>query len=92
MLMNAWVRDLPTDKVAAWLEKNGERVMQRYHTSDPYFALWMFYVDKSVMAKVMLSLNDLEDWDYISAYEEDSTPREAATSMLEDLGYWGWYE
>ena len=36
--------------------------------------------------------DDLEDWDYWMAYDAGMSPREAATDMLEDLGYDGWGE
>lgn len=85
--MSTWVDTLPTDKVAEWLEKNGKVMMTRHHTSDPKFALWLHYLDRATMRRVMVSYQDLEDWDFWSAYDSGMSPAEAAEEMLEDAGW-----
>jgi len=37
--------------------------------------------------KVLVSYDDLEDWDYWSAYEGGQSPKEAALDMLTDAGW-----
>ena len=85
--MSTWVQTLPQDKVAEWIEKNGERAMTQHHTEDPEFAVWLHYLDRAVMRRVMVSYQDLEDWDYWSAYDAGMSPGEAAEEMLEDAGW-----
>ena len=84
---NPWIRSLPADKVEAWIEKNGQRACEEHWTEDPYFALWLHYVDRAVRRTVLISYRDLEDWDYWSAYDGGMSPKEAAYVMLEDAGY-----
>ena len=90
MTTNQWVRNLPADKVAKWVEYKGEAAMARHHTSNPHFALWLHYLDRRVGAITGMTYRDLEDYDYWSMYEGDYTPAEAAEQMLEDYGYSGW--
>lgn len=84
---NPWVLALPADKVEAWIEKNGERACADHWTEDPYFALWLHYLDRTVRRTVLISYRDLEDWDYWSAYDAGMSPVDAAYDMLEDAGY-----
>lgn len=90
--MNAWIESLPADKVRRWIDANGERAMDRHDTGDVYFALWLHYVDRAVMRRVMIGYRDLEDWDYWSAYDGDMTPVQAAEAALEYNGYDVWGE
>ena len=85
--MNTWIESLPADKVEAWIAKNGERACADHMTDDPHFALWLHYVDRAVMRRVMIGYRDLEDWDYWSAYDAGMSPVDAAIEMLEDAGY-----
>lgn len=85
--MNAWIDNLPGPKLQAVIEKDGDALMRRHHVTDPHFALWLHMVDRAVMRRVHLGYQDLEDWDYASAYEGDMAPRDAAIAMLEDNGY-----
>lgn len=90
--MNSWIARLPADKVAEWLAKNGDKAMARYYTTDPVFALWMYYVDRAVQRRIVVGCMDLEDWRYRDAYDDDMSPKEAAIELLEDLGYADAYE
>ena len=89
---NEWIAKIDSDKLSEWIEKNGERAKKRHHTDDVYFAVWMHHLNLVVQRRVMMSYDDLEDWDYRMAYDAGMSPREAATDMLEDLGYTGWGE
>ena len=75
-------------KVAKWIEVNGERATDEHMTTDPYFALWLHYVDRAVRSRIHLSYRDLEDWDYWSAYDAGSSPKDAALDMLESSDYY----
>lgn len=86
---NEWVATLDTDKLSAWIERNGESAKKRHHTEDVYFAVWMYHLNIIVRNRTSMSYDDLEDWDYWMAYDSNMSPREAATDMLEDLGYAG---
>ena len=85
--MSTWVDTLPADRVDEWIKKNGEAMKERHHTDDPRFALWLHYLDRAVMRRVMVSYQDFEDWDTWSAYEAGMSPGEAAEQMLEDAGW-----
>ena len=85
--MNTWVDTLPADKVAAWIKKNGEAMKERHHTDDPEFALWLHYLDRAVMRLVMVSYQDLEDWNFADAYEAGMSPVDAAEQLLVDAGW-----
>jgi len=86
---NPWVLALPAEKVEEWIEKNGERAMDEHMTTDPYFALWLHYVDRATRRRAWVSYRDLEDWDYWSAYDAGMSPVDAAIDMLDANGYEG---
>lgn len=85
--MNRWIETLAEDKLKAWIAKNGGGAMQAHMTEDPYFALWLEYLDRATARAIGLSYQDLEDWDYWAAYDADMTPSEAARQMLGDNGW-----
>lgn len=85
--MNAWIQGLPQDKVERYIATHGESLKERYHTDDVYFALWIHHLNREVQRRVGLHHDDLEDWDFMGAYESDCNPRVAAEDMLDDLGY-----
>lgn len=85
---NSWVRDKAESLPADWLEKNRHHfrtLMDEWGSNDLAFTLWMFQLNRHVMAMTGLSARDLQDWDYSTAYESDMTPGEAAFQMLEDV-------
>lgn len=86
-MSNPWIDGLPGPRLAQVIEEHGERLKERHHTDDVYFALWMEVLNRAVQRRVMLSYDDLEDWDYWSSYDAGQSPREAAITMLEDAGY-----
>ena len=88
--VNTWVQNKLEKLGPEWLETNAENLellRKRHHTEDTHFALWMTRLNARVQRRVMMSYDDLEDWDYWSAYAGDVHPAEAADDMLADLGY-----
>jgi hypothetical protein len=85
--MNAWIENLPGPRLAQVIEEQGDRLMERYHTDDPHFAVWLHALNRVVQRRVLVSFDDLEDWDYWSAYDADYSPKDAALEMLEDAGW-----
>lgn len=85
--MGTWVDDLPQDKVENWIDTYGNQAMEIHHTNDARFALWLHTMDSQVQRMTMMSYQDMEDWDYISAYEGGMPPGGAAVEMLADLGW-----
>jgi hypothetical protein len=73
------------------IAEHGEYLKERYRTDDVYFAVWLHAVNRAVERRVAVSFDILEDWDYISAYESDMSPRDTAIQMLQDNG-WGFDE
>ncbi len=51
------------------------------------FTAWMREVNFIIENKTGLSYNDLPDWDYVSAFEDEISPKDAASEALEDAGY-----
>lgn len=84
---NTWVADLIEKKGQEWADKIAPELMDRHRTENAGFALWMTRLNSRVMARVGVSYDDLEDWDYWSAYEGDMNPVDAANDMLEDAGF-----
>ena len=87
-MSNPWIESLPGPRLAAVVERDGERLKERHHTDDVYFAVWLHALNRAVQRRVLISYDDLEDWDYWSAYEGGMSPRDAAIEMLDDAG-WG---
>lgn len=90
--MNAWIKSLPADKVAAWISTNGDNACAVHMTEDPHFALWLHYLDRACRRRVLMSYRDLEDWDYWAAYDGGMSPVEACVDMLDANGYSDAYE
>lgn len=88
MMINPWFDTLHGPLVKKVIEEKGEALKERHHTDDVHFAIWLQALDQAVRRRVLVSYDDLEDWDYASAYEGGVTPVEAALEMLEDNG-WG---
>lgn len=86
-MANPWIDSLPGPKLAAVVEKDGERLKERYHTDDVHFALWLHMLNRHVQRRVLISFDDLEDWDYWSAYDSGMSPKDAALEMLADAGW-----
>lgn len=84
---NTWVADLIEKKGQEWVDKIAPKLLERHNTGDVGFALWMTRLNSRVNARVGVSYDDLEDWDYWSAYEGDTDPVEAAQDMLADNGF-----
>lgn len=86
-MANSWFDSIPGPRLTQFIAEKGDAVMERYHTDDVYFAIWMHSVNRAVQRRIFLSFDDLEDWDYWSAYDSDMSPKQAAVQMLEDNGY-----
>jgi hypothetical protein len=85
---NPWINNLPGPRLKEMVAKHGDNLKKRYGTDDVYFAVWMHAVNRAVQRRVLVSFDDLEDWDYWSSYEAGQFPRDAAVQMLADNG-WG---
>lgn len=86
-MKNPWFDTLNGPTIQRMIEKHGDRLKARHHTDDVYFALWLEALDRAVMRRVLVSYDDLEDWDYWSAYDAGMSPKDAAIDMLEANGY-----
>lgn len=86
---NSWVRDVVDKKGQEWVDKIAPTLLKRHNTKDIHFAMWMERVNSRVSGRTGMSYDDLEDWDYWSAYAGDTDPVEAAQDMLADIGYDG---
>jgi hypothetical protein len=89
---NDWINNLPGPRLAAVVEKDGDRLKERHHTDDVYFAVWLHAVNRAVQRRIVMSYDDLEDWDYWSAYDAGMHPKDAAIEMLQDNGWDGGYD
>lgn len=87
MSTNPWFDTLPGPRLAAVIEEQGEALKKRYAVTDVYFAVWLHTLNRAVQRRIIVSFDDLEDWDYWSAYEAGMSPRDAAIQMLADNGY-----
>jgi hypothetical protein len=67
--------------------EHGDALKERYHTEDVFFALWLHALNRAVQRRVLVSFDDLEDWDYWSAYDAGQMPKDAALEMLADNGW-----
>jgi len=85
---NPWIQNLPGPRLKQVVEENGDALKERHHTDDVYFAIWLHALNRAVQRRVVLTYDDLEDWDYWSAYEGGMSPKDAAIQMLTDAG-WG---
>ena len=86
---NPWFDTLPGPRLKEMIEKHGDALKERYHTDDVFFAVWLHALNRGVQRRVVISFDDLEDWDYWSAYDAGMSPKDAALQMLEDAG-WGY--
>lgn len=86
-MANTWINSLPGPRLDTLIAEKGDALKERYHTDDVYFAVWLHALNRVVQNRVLLSYDDLEDWDYWSAYDGDMSPKEAALMMLDDAGY-----
>jgi Family of unknown function (DUF5419) len=89
MTENPWFDTLPGPKLKKVIAEHGDALKERHHTDDVYFAIWLHTLDRSVQRRVLVSYQDLEDWDYWSAYDAGMSPRDAAVEMLQDNGWDG---
>jgi hypothetical protein len=87
MSENPWFDTLPGPRLNAVIEKNGDSLKERYGTDDVYFAIWMHALNLAVQRRVLVSFDDLEDWDYWSNYDAGMKPVDAAKQMLADNGW-----
>lgn len=86
-MINPWIENLPGPRLAQVVAEKGDALKGRYHTDDVYFAVWLHALDRAVQRRVLVSFDDLEDWDYWSAYDGGMSPRDAAIEMLHDNGW-----
>lgn len=84
--VNPWVVEKLAKMKPSWLGLNAEKLVEKHHTDNVYFAVWLEMFDLLVRNKTHLSYQDLEDWDYWSSYDSGTTPRDAVNDMFEDMG------
>ena len=84
---NPWFDTLPGPRLEMMIEKYGDSLKERYHTDDVYFAMWLHALNRAVQRRVLVSFDDLEDWDYWSNYDAGMMPVDAAVQMLVDNGW-----
>lgn len=53
------------------------------------FVAWMKKVDRAILRRVGVSIHDLPDQDFASAFEEGADPDEFALEVLEEEGWDG---
>jgi hypothetical protein len=86
-MSNPWIESLPGPRLAQLVEEKGDALKERYHVDDVYFAVWLHALNRAVQRRVLVSFDDLEDWDYWSAYDAGMSPKDAAIEMLADAGW-----
>ena len=87
MMKNPWFDTLPGPRLQEMIDKHGDDLKKRYGVEDEYFAIWLHALNRAVQRRVLISFDDLEDWDYWSAYDAGQSPKEAAIEMLIDNGW-----
>jgi hypothetical protein len=86
-MSNPWIENLPGPRLAQVVEEKGDALKERYHTDDVYFAIWLHALNRAVQRRVLVSFDDLEDWDYWSSYDAGESPKDAALEMLAANGW-----
>ena len=84
---NPWIQSKHGPLLEKMVTEHGDALKERYHTEDVFFALWLHALNRAVQRRVLVSFDDLEDWDYWSAYDAGQSPQEAALEMLADNGW-----
>jgi hypothetical protein len=84
---NPWFDTLPGPRIEQMIEKHGAALKERYYTNDVYFALWLHALNRAVQRRVLVSFDDLEDWNYRDNYDAGMMPVDAAKEMLADNGW-----
>lgn len=84
---NPWIQNLHGPRLQQVIEEKGDALMERHHTTDVLFAVWLQALDQAVRRRVMMRYDDLEDWHYRDAYDAGMSPKDAAVEMLEDAGW-----
>lgn len=84
--MSTWVDTKDPAVVDRWIAANGERACEMYYTTDPRFALWMYYLDIRVQRATGINIFTFEDWYYYDNYEDGMSPQEAAVEFLAYMG------
>jgi len=87
MCDNPWIQNLHGPRLAKVVEEKGDALMERHHTENVYFAIWLQALDQAVARRVAVRYDDLEDWGYWDAYEAGMSPLDAALEMLAEAGW-----
>lgn len=84
---NPWIQNLPGPRLRQVIDEKGAALMDRHHTDDVFFAVWLEVLDRAVQRRVHVRYDDLEDWGYRDAYDSGMSPKEAAVEMLAAAGW-----
>jgi hypothetical protein len=85
---------MPAAKVLAAMDKMretelGQKYMATHAPNDPAFAVWLMIVDRDLQKQVQVGHRDLSDWGWRDAYDNGTSPKDAAQQALADDDLFG---
>lgn len=85
---------MPADKVLTAMDKmreteTGQKYMAAHSPNDPGFAVWLMTVDRDLRNKVQVTHRDLSDWSWRDAYDNGTSPQDAAAQALAEDDLYG---
>lgn len=85
---------MPADKVLAAMDKmreteTGQKYMAENSPNDPGFAVWLMIVDRDLSKQVQVTHRSLSDWSWRDAYDNGTSPQEAAKQALAEDDLYG---
>jgi len=88
---------MPADKVLAAMDKmreteTGQKYMTAHNLTDPGFAVWLMLVDRALMKSIRFTHRDLADWSWRDAYDNGTSPQDAANQAVAEDDLFGAFE
>lgn len=85
---------MPADKALAAMDRmreteTGQKYMAAHSPNDPAFAVWLMSVDSTLRSTVQVGHRDLSDWSWRDAYDNGTSPKDAAKQALADDDLFG---
>lgn len=85
---------MKADKVLAAMDKMrdtdfGQKYMAQNAPADPGFAVWLMIIDRDLRKQLQVSHRDLSDWNWRDAYDNGTSPQDAAKQALADDDLYG---